>query len=482
MIKWIGRPILLCLVLAASILTSTAVASAASPLQSTTTITSSVASPSVGEPVTYTITVTGVVNASQDPTGSVTVTDMANSTTPCTGGALTETTPTATSGTATFKCTTSYTAPETGGSILATYSGDGNYGASSGTLAVNVVRGASTTTIAASSSTPVTGQSVVFTATVVPSPVTGNAVTPTGTVAFTEVQPGGVTLPASCASVTLSGSAGKATATCSVTFGLTSNAGATVHAVYSGDTNFTSSTDPTDATVTPGNTDATRVLLTPNASPAVSGQALVFTAQVAPTAPGSGDPSGTVTFSSTNPNFVCTGGDAVTLNASAIATCSVNGDVFTATTGINITANYSGVSQSVGPPFVPGYTASTTTFTATENQDSTVANLIVTPKRVTVGEPVTFTAVLLNPPPGSGPITGEVSFTVVGGNLKRNPQPLNCQGLTDNFNTMTATSGNETTCTLSAVPATANPLHVTVTYYGDTNYLGSSVSKKIRLH
>jgi len=173
----------------------------------------------------------------------------------------------------------------------------------------------------------------------------------------------------------------------------------------------------------------------------------------------------------------------VTVNA-GIATCSVAGGIFTATTGINLTASYSGVGSTTPPnAYIAGsYAASTSTFTASEVQDTTTTNLIVTPKKLHVGQPGTLTTIILNPPPGSGAITGEVQFTVTGG-PKNNQLPLNCVGLTDNFATLTPTSGNEVTCNLAAIPGGANPLHVSITYFGDTNYLGSSITnKKIRLH
>jgi hypothetical protein len=47
---------------------------------------------------------------------------------------------------------------------------------------------------------------------------------------------------------------------------------------------------------------------------------------------------------------------------------------------------------------------------------------------------------------------------------------------------LSGSSSNEVTCSLSVVPASANPLKVTVTYAGDANYFGSSSkTAKIRL-
>ena len=90
------------------------------------------------------------------------------------------------------------------------------------------------------------------------------------------------------------------------------------NAVYSGDGNFTTSADGTDAQITSVGPAATRVLIGSSASPAVSGQAMTFTAQVVPTAPGTGIPTGTVTFS----GVTCTGANPATL-VNGSASCAV---------------------------------------------------------------------------------------------------------------------------------------------------------------
>jgi len=136
-----------------------------------------------------------------------------------------------------------------------------------------------------------------------------------------------------------------------------------------------------------------------------------------------------------------------------------------------VTAAYGGSGST------PTYNASSTTFSQTMTQDTTTTTLIVNPKRARAGQPLSLTAIILNPPPGSGPITGQVSFLVLG----RHSGPLNCAGLTNNQATLTPTSGNEVTCSLPNPPAAATPMRVTVSYYGDVNYFGSSMTKKIRL-
>ena len=65
-------------------------------------------------------------------------------------------------------------------------------------------------------------------------------------------------------------------------------------AVYGGDSNFITSTST--ALTQTVNQDATKTTVTSSANPSVSGQPIIFTATVKAVAPGSGVPTGTVTF------------------------------------------------------------------------------------------------------------------------------------------------------------------------------------------
>ena len=123
------------------------------------------------------------------------------------------------------------------------------------------------------------GQSVTFTATVsANAPGSG---TPTGTVTFKD---GAATL----GTATLAG--GSATFT-------TSALAAAIHsiaAVYAGDTNFTASTSPTLKQSVMR--DGTTTTVASTANPAVFGQTVTIVATVKAKTPGSGTPTGTVTF------------------------------------------------------------------------------------------------------------------------------------------------------------------------------------------
>jgi hypothetical protein len=487
MMKRIGRPILLCIVAVAGVLGTSAVASATGGLGTTTTVIQTPASPTVGQPVTYAVTVaySGAPGA-QAPTGTVTFTDLPNSTPGCTTATLVATAPAATSGESTASCTTTYTKAETG-NFEAAYGGDANYAVSNNTQPDSVVigQGTTTTTIAASTLTPVTGQTVVFTAKVQASGET--AVTPTGTVAFSEAGGAGAApVPTSCATAALTGTGGTATATCSVVFGLANGPSATfstgqIHAVYNGDINFPTSNDGAgDATITSVSPATTRVIVTSSPSPSLAGAPVTFTASVVPTAPGSGVPSGTVTFGSTP---ACSGGQTATL-ASGAATCTVaSGVLFVNGSENTVTATYGG--QSVTG--IPTYNGSAGSDTQSIEQNPTSTTLIASPAKPLAGGSLSLTAVILAPAPGTGPVTGNVTFIVAGkhsGSLTCNTITVGPGGTslsnTNNISLTTGENANEVTCVLNDVPANANPLKVSATYAGDPNYFGSS-SKTAKL-
>ena len=125
----------------------------------------------------------------------------------------------------------------------------------------------------------VLGQTIILTATV--SPVSPGIGTPTGTVTFMD---GATTL----GTATLSGGLA-ALPTSMLTLGANF-----IEAVYGGDSNFTTSTStPLTQTV---KQDATSTTVTSSANPSVFGQTVVFTAVVVASSPGTGTPTGTVTF------------------------------------------------------------------------------------------------------------------------------------------------------------------------------------------
>jgi autotransporter-associated beta strand protein len=233
-------------------------------LPTTTVLISSFNPSSFGQPVSFTATVTALASAAAFPTGTVTFKD---GTTPLGTATLDP------SGNAALSIATLPAGPHL---ITAVYDGDVNFTASTSAALNQVVVAATTKTVFSPANASVFGQPVILTAQVtVVSPGAGR---PGGTVTFRE---GAITL--GTGSLDGQGIATFTTSTLTVgTHVLT--------AIYSGESNFTASTSlPLNQMV---NQAATTVLL----SSIALGQAITFTATVTAAAPGSGNPTGTVTF------------------------------------------------------------------------------------------------------------------------------------------------------------------------------------------
>jgi hypothetical protein len=217
--------------------------------------------------VTFTATVMAVAPGSGTPTGSITFLD----------GSTTLGTATLSGGKATFKTSVLAAGTHT---ITVSYSGDANFVTSTSAPLTQTVNQAATTSKVTSSANPsVFGESVTFTATI--KAVAPGSGTPTGTVTFMD---GSTNLGTG----TLSGG----TATFSIS--TLAVAAHSITAVYGGDTNFSTSTSAVlNQTV---NQSATTNVVTSSANPSISGQAVTFTATITPVSPGSGMPTGNVTF------------------------------------------------------------------------------------------------------------------------------------------------------------------------------------------
>jgi hypothetical protein len=171
---------------------------------------------------------------------------------------------------------------------------------------------ATTTATSASASSVIAGASVTYTARVtVNSPGSG---IPTGTVSFSD----GGTPIAGCGAVTLSDTTTD-TATC--TTASTLAAAHTITTVYSGDSNYATSSASTPEQVTP---DLTSTSLSASPASATFGAAVTYTATVSVTAPGTIAPTGTVAF--TDNGAVIAGCSAVSLSTTApyTATCTTS--------------------------------------------------------------------------------------------------------------------------------------------------------------
>ncbi|MFI0904088.1 Ig-like domain-containing protein, partial [Streptomyces sioyaensis] len=276
-----------------------------------------------------------------------------------------------------------------------------------------------TLTLASAAPNPaVFGQPVTLTATVIPLGLG----TPTGTVTFSVS--GGPTVTAPLVG-------GTATATVNnVNVGFH-----TITANYNGSIFFSPSSGTASLTVLQASTTTT---VTSSPDPSTFGQPVTLTAHVAPVAPGSGTPTGTVTF-------VIGGGGGGTVTAPLVGG---NASVTTSTLSVGthpITATYSGSAN---------FAASSGTDTQTvQGLASTVTTVTSSPDPSVFGQPVTFTATvtsLLGPTP-----TGTVTFVIAGGPTLTAP--------------LVAGTASVTTSSLSV-----GSHAVTATYSGDVNFSSSS--------
>jgi hypothetical protein len=277
---------------------------------SSNVLTASATSVTVGTSVTFTATVTPPTGGTT-PTGTVTFMD----------GAATLGTGTLNgAGVATFATATLALGQH---SVTAVYAGDSNNtGSTSNAVPVTVSLAQTLTALMASATSVNVGTSVTFTATVTQNPGSG---VPTGSVTFTD--------GAKVLGTGTLNAAGVATfATAALAIGPHS-----VTAVYGGDSNNAGSTSA-EVTVTVALAQTSTALMASAPNPAV-GASVTFTATVTQN-PGSGVPTGTVTFMDGS-TALGTG----TLNGAGVATFS------TATLALgahSVTAVYSGDNNNAG--------------------------------------------------------------------------------------------------------------------------------------
>jgi large repetitive protein len=295
--------------------------------------------------------------------------------------------------------------------VTASYGGDGNYAASTGTYEHIVSKGSTTTTIISALPNP----SIPTQAVTVSFNVTGAGYTPTGTVSITGAD-------VNC-SITLSGGTGA----CSVIFNTIGSKN--IVATYSGDNNYLSSTDNlwhavrnvTTTTITSDITD-----------PSTPGDAVIVSVAVS----GAGvDPTGLVhiTGADTNCDITLAGG---------VGSCTVT--FMTAGAKI-LTAKYVGDANYVG---------SETNSTHTVNKG-----------------PTTTTITLDNPDPSVTFQSVTVTVTVTGaGVMPTGSVGVSMSGVTSTC-TVALVAG---TGHCSVVFDTVGNFTITATYSGDGNYLISS--------
>jgi hypothetical protein len=352
----------------------------------TTTLTADPVRSVYGQPVDLTATVT---SGTGTPTGAVSFTD----------GDSTLGTADLDNGQASI--TASHLSVDTH-AIVAHYAGDDGHAPSESKPAgVTVGKADTTSALSSSADSPVTGQQITYSVTVAAkAPGEG---TPTGTAQLTiDGAPSGDP-------VSVDGGA--------ATFDpVTLTAGTHTIAVnYSGDDHFTGSSGRLSQDVAPA---ATATTVVSDTNPSYDGQDVTFTATVAAQAPGSGDPTGTVTFTS----------DGSPIGGATLAS-TPDGDQASITVstlpvgGHSIVAHYAGdsndtasKSEALTQTVIKGTAMAPTTTALTSSQNPS-----------TYGEPVTFTATVSADDSEAGTPQGSVQFAVDGKNLA-GPVALNDSG------------------------------------------------------
>ena len=343
---------------------------------STSTLLGSSVNPSVtGQSVTVTATVSVVAPGSGVPTGSVAFLDDGTTIAGCAAQAVT--------GAGIATCDDAFVAAgaET---ITAVYSGDADFSSSTSAALTQTINPGATSTVVTSAVDPsVSGESVSYTATV--SAVIPASGTPTGTAAFLDA---GAAITG-CGAQPLVGGV----ASCDVAY-----AGAGSHAITvtsSGDPNFVGSTSSVvTQTVNPA---ATSTSLASSVNPSVTGQTVTITATLSVNMPGSGTPTGTVSFEAGGTTIA--GCAAEPVSGTGIAMCA---DTFVAAGAEAITAVYSGDANfisSISPILTQTINQGATATVVTSSGDPSVA-----------GESVSYTSVVTAVVPASGAPTGSVAF------------------------------------------------------------------------
>ena len=330
----------------------------------TSTTLTSTPNPSVfGQAVTLSATVRGPVGDPLVPTGTVTFKD----------GATTLAAVALVNGSASLVTSALGAGAHP---LTASYSGSLEFAVSTSAVVTQTVNKGQTTTTLTSTPNPSTaGQAVTLSTTVTAvAPAVG---VPTGSVTFMD----GATPLATVALVNGNASL--------VTSALTTG-NHSLTAVYGGSANFLTSTSPAVNQVV--NSQTTTSLTAPP-NPSVIGQAVTLTAVVSPVAPGTGVPTGTVTFR----DGAAVLGTVTLVNGSASLVTST-----LAVGSHSLTAAYSG-----GGNFL----ASTSAIVIhTVNPGSTSTTLASTPNPSAVGQAVTLNATVSAVAPAVGVPTGTVTF------------------------------------------------------------------------
>lgn len=419
--------------------TSSTIAISLQVLIPTISVTASPATPTVGQSITFTVTVTGVSGAPA-PTGTVNwaisgQTSSCASTASLGGGVIT----------ARYSCTVGTTRSGSY-SALPTYNGDANFAALSAASALSVTVTPATPSIVVTSSpsSPVLGGLITYTATVTGAP---GALSPAGTVAWS-------ISGQSSSCFNTAGAAAGLTATQTIfTCAVSAVRAGTYNAVatYGGDTNYTSlaATAPVPVTIQKA---TPLIALVGSGTGALNGN-LVFTATVTGSS-GAVAPTGTITWTLTGSSGVTSCTTTPTSTTVGIVTTFV----------CNVTA------VSYGSYTVTAlYLGDTNYLTATSNS-VTLGISLVTPSisvaassSPTLGSFATLTAIVTGPAGGAKP-GGTMSWTVT------NPvgATVTCTTTSPALSPPDPTIASAYSCTFPA--ATVGTYSVQANFPGDANY------------
>jgi autotransporter-associated beta strand protein len=290
---------------------------------------------------------------------------------------------------------------------------------------------ATMTTVASSANPSIFGQAITFTATVTPNnPSFGS---PTGTVQF-QIDFANFGSPVALTN-------GVATSSPSSNLPVGNH---TIAAIYSGDSNFFTSTGSSlPQTV---NLASTTVVVSSSINPSVFGQSVTFTATISVPGPGAGTPTGTVQFqidgsNAGSPVSVASSGGQTT---ASFTTAALSVAVHT------VSAAYSGDASFAASSSAP--------ITQTVNAASTFITLTSAPNPSVYGLLLGFTAVVQSTPPNGGTPTGTVTFqegtTILG----------------------TASLDNTGTAVFTTTTLSAGTHAITAVYSGSANFSPSTSS------
>jgi hypothetical protein len=371
-----------------------------------------------GQPAAFFVFVTAADPADGTPTGTVTFKE---------GTTVLGADATLSGGCATF---TTASLSVGGHTITALYNGDSNFTISQADDSASplvVSKDGTTTALTSSQKATVSGENLVFRATVrAVAPGTG---IPAGTVDFkdgtTDLTPGGVPLSAGVA-----------------TFSTTRLAvgSHTITALYSGAPRYTASQVSDAAAPQVVIKDASHTVLTSFPDPGVFGQVVTFTVIVRSVPLGSGTPTGTVTFLDGTTTL-----GSMTLDSTARATFST-ASLSRGNHAINV--NYSGDSNFLASTY--------TNFGETVQKDASTATVTASANSAVLGTTVTFTAALQAGSPGAGTPTGTVTFL----------------DFTTTLGTGTLNASGQATFTTSALALGTHA--ISANYAGDNNFLASA--------